>query len=118
MQTFDNRKISFWCINHDKPIEMIIQQGVSQFYACPKYFPEERKENEKMCVNRMTIIDAGGIIQKFASICDSVDPFEESVNYYNYSFIYKGTRSKIKVRIIKYTDDEIRFGIQNLTALK
>lgn len=119
MNTLGNRKISFWCTNHKEPVEMVIQQGISPFYACPKYFPENRDEKDsKACPNRMTIIDAGGIIDAFAKICEAEDPFESVTNYYNYMFEYKGSKSKFIVTIIKYTDDEIRFGVLNKTSLK
>ena len=116
--TINNRKISFWCLNHETPVEMIIQQGMSPFYACPKFSEENRGADEKPCLNRMTMIDAGGIIERFAAIIsEEDDPFNNFVNYYNYSFTYKGGKSKITVKIIKYNDDEIRFGIRNNTAL-
>ena len=54
----------------------------------------------------------------FAKICEAEDPFESVTNYYNYMFEYKGSKSKFIVTIIKYTDDEIRFGVLNKTSLK
>lgn len=44
--------------NHKEPVEMVIQQGPSSpFYACPKYHEENRAPGERMCNNRLSLVD-------------------------------------------------------------
>lgn len=110
--------VRFFCINnHDEPPELIIQQGKTAFYACPKYLPENRAADEKMCVNRLNLDDANGIVQKLCTIIEEEDNFGMS-DLTNYEFFYRGLRAKVKVKILKYRNDDIRLGILNLTALK
>lgn len=112
------REIKFFCLNHKNPIPLQIQVGTSQFYACPKYFKENRDADERMCVNRMTLIDAGGIIDALCKKMDAIDPITEQMDFSNYIFSYRGSRSKIKVKVIKFTAKEVHLGILNETALK
>ena len=65
----------------------------------------------------MTFIDAVGIIDKFAEIAHSIDPLEGTQELTGYEVGYKGLKSRFKVIILKINDDEVRFGIKNLTAL-
>ena len=65
----------------------------------------------------MTFIDAGGIIDKFAEIEDSIDPLEGTEDLTGYEFGYIVLKSRFKVIILKIYDDEGRFGIKNLTSL-
>lgn len=45
------------CANHPQ-VEMEIAQGpVSMFYACRKYYPENRDDDEKPCYNRVSLTD-------------------------------------------------------------
>lgn len=111
------RKMIFMCINHDTPHEMIIREGQSVFYACPKFDDDNLEPGERKCLNRMTFIDAGGIIDKFAEIEDSIDPLEGTEDLTGYEFGYRGLKSRFKVIILKINEDEVRFGIKNLTVL-
>lgn len=114
----EKREYSFWCMNHETPVKMQISEGVSPFYACPKYYDKNRASNEKKCVNRMTFIDAGGILEYFANVENNLDPFDGVSDLTGCFFIYKGTKSKIEVSVLKYTNKEVRLGVKNVTALK
>ena len=102
-------KITIWCMNHDEPVEMFVQNNTelikTPFYACPNY---------PACGNRLNLDDYQGLVLKFIEEI-SKDPF--STDYTNYSFTYRGTRQKIFVKVLKYTDKEIRLGILNKTIL-
>ena len=59
------KDITIVCGCHEQPVKMIIQEGPSSlFYSCPRYYPENRNENESACANRINLID-----------------YEEMVNY-------------------------------------
>lgn len=103
--------ISIWCLNHESPVEMEVltnQEKIkTPFYACKKGI------SEKNCANRMNLDDYQGIVLKFLDMV-AEDPFSD---FTNRSFNYKGTRQKLFVKVIKYTTDDIRLGIRNLTVL-
>ena len=52
-------RIELICGNHDtEDVVMDIKEGPSSpFYACPKYYPENRTSDERACVNRINMID-------------------------------------------------------------
>lgn len=109
-------KISLYCINHDEPVPMKVISNTEMiktpFYACGNYLPEDK--NIKPCSNRLNMDDYLGIIEKFM---DVIINGELMADYTNYEFTYRGTRQKILVRCIKYTEKEIQLGIKNQTVL-
>lgn len=102
-------RISIWCLNHDKPRPMGIQSNTelikTPFYVCPDY-PE--------CSNRLNLDDYQGLVMKFIT---EVSKDMYGTDYTNFTFTYRGARQKIFVRVLKYTDDDIRLGILNKTVL-
>ena len=63
-------EIEVFCGNgHNELIKMEIQQGPhSLFYACPKYHPENRGENERACNNRINLVDYEKMIDHISDI--------------------------------------------------
>lgn len=53
------KHITLTCGNgHTEEVVMDLKQGpLSLFYACPKYYPENRKEKERACANRLNLVD-------------------------------------------------------------
>lgn len=104
-------RITVYCLNHENPEEMQIMQNMekikSPFYACGTY-------QSTKCPNRMNLDDYQGIVLKFADIVSSEGM---ATDFTNYSFNYRGNRHKLFVRVLKYTDKEIRLGIKNCTIL-
>ena len=100
-------KISVWCLNHKEPVLLQVMQNEefvkTPFYACP----------ESGCANRMNLDDYQDIVFKFLDII-SQNPI---ANYSNYSFNFKGHRHAYHVKVLKYSDKEIRIGIKNTTIL-
>ncbi len=112
---FCNR-ISIWCLNHDDPLPMHVISNTelikTPFYACKNYLGGD--DSAPPCSNRLNLDDYLGIVEKFIDIISSGDFMTD---YTNYEFTYKGTRQKIFIRCIKYTDEEIKLGIKNQTVL-
>ena len=120
-------KISFYCINgiHEKPVPMVFRErsddGHDDFYACPKYMlkddahPDGHGPDDKACLNRLGLSDAGEIISVFNRIVD--EDMQENVfaDYTNFSFPYK---PGIQVKVLVFSDKEIRFGVLNRRAVK
>lgn len=111
-------KITVYCMNHDKPVRMLIAKNTelikTPFYACEQYFPENQDEEHLPCPNRLNLDDYQGLVFKFLDIISKEEP---TTNFLNYSFTYKGTRQKISVKVLRYDDKEIRLGILNMTVL-
>ena len=108
-------KIKLYCLNHDEPIEMSILSNTeyikTPFYACSNYVKAPGQEGET-CPNRLNIDDYYKIVEQFLEAVEK-NPMG---NFLNYTFVSKKTHQSIKVKVIKYADDEIRLGIINQTV--
>ena len=111
-------RITVYCLNHDEPIQMEIVKNTekisSPFYGCSQYFPEKVDPEKGPCPNRLNLDDYQGIVLKF---CDFVAEEGATNDYTNFTFTYKGGRHKTFVKVLKYSDKEIRLGILNKTIL-
>ena len=108
-------KVTIYCLNHDEPIPMKLITNTEKiktaFYACSNYIPENG--NEHSCPNRLNLDDYQGLVLQFMDVVGSANAFTD---FKNYKFEYKGSRQKITVKCLKYTDKEIRLGIYNNTV--
>ena len=109
-------KVVFYCLKHTKPIGMIVKEGVSLFYACPKYMQKDEdnpdgyeKDQERACANRLSFDDASNIIFKFNKIVEESLLNNVIQDFNNYEFDYK----KIHIKILKYSDNHLDIGILN-----
>ncbi len=111
-------RVTVYCTNHDEPVKMKIAENREKiktpFYACEHYFPEGQDDGHSYCPNRLNLDDYQGLVLKLMGIVSDAGFMADLTNY---SFDYKGTRQKISVRILKYTDSEIRLGILNRSVL-
>lgn len=109
-------KISIFCIHgHEEPIPMKIQQGPSSpFYACPKYFEQNREPGERPCGNRLNFIDAENLVAEFSRRVEEDIANGGMTDYTNMEFDYK----LIHVKVLKYSEKEIKLGILNRKAFK
>lgn len=120
------QKVSFYCNNdHPTPIPMTIKEGNSKFYACPHYFMREDDVHpdgytpgeETACTNQLALSDAGDVIYEFSKILQEDILNGEMANDYT-SLSFSLPHRKIKVKVLKYTDDVIHFGIVNSAAVR
>lgn len=104
-------RVTVYCLNHKEPVEMQIVQNTEKiktpFYACTE-------RDASHCANRLNLDDYKGIVMRFADI---VSKEGIATDFSNFNFNYRGARQKIRIKILKYTDKEIRLGIKNLTIL-
>lgn len=114
-------KVSFYCTNgHDEPIKLVVQQGDTPFYACPRYFqfdnehPEGHLKGEAACHNRISFRDAERIVTKLSDKIES-DMAEDDVSDYKNCRITIG--NTISAVVLKYTSKEIRIGVVNRLAI-
>lgn len=113
-------RVSIYCLNHEKPQKMEVIKNVeklkSPFYGCNQYM-EETPEGESPCPNRLNMDDYQGIVLKFLDYVASDGDKGIVTDYTNFTFEYRGGRHKTFVKVLKYSDDEIRLGILNKTVL-
>lgn len=115
-------KVRFFCINnHKEPIEMVVKEGHSMFYACPKYMMQDEKHpdgykrgEELACANQLSFIDASNVIFAFDKIVGESILNNEIQDYKNYEFDYK----QIHVKVLSYSDDRLDLGIVNRRTVK
>ena len=101
-------KVTIYCENHEAPEEMRMltnsEMIKTPYMACTHEHP---------CPNRLNMDDYQGICLKLMDLINE-DPFAD---HKNSRFEYRGARHKVKVKILKYNDHEIRLGILNRTVL-
>jgi hypothetical protein len=65
------KNTTFYCLNHETPIEMTLRSGPKTiFYACPKYDPASRNDHERVCMNHMYTETAQKAIDFFSAMIE------------------------------------------------
>lgn len=108
-------KIKLLCGNHEEPIEMVIHQGgASLFYSCPKYYPDNRTEDEKVCINRLSLKDfETKLLGHINDLIVSAEINGEVLNLKHHKWKANG----IEFEILEHTDDKIVVKMLNRKAL-
>lgn len=103
------------CGNHqDRQVEMAIVQGPhSMFYACPEYYPQNRKAG-CACNNRLNLVDYEKMVSHVSGIIAEEAMRGNEIDLTNYSWSRKGT----DYTVIKHSGDGIRIAILNRSAMK
>jgi hypothetical protein len=66
---------------HKEPVPMEIKQGPSSlFYACPKYYPQNRDEDERACNNRLNLVDYERMLSHVNGLLRDAELNDEKVN--------------------------------------
>lgn len=115
-------KIKIFCLNHEEPEPMVIMGNTeiikTPFYVCATTVSGENSEarfvSGRNCANRLNLDDYKGLVFKFLEILSS-DIL--GTDFTNYSFYYKGTRQKIFVKVLHYSNSRIDLGIKNVSVL-
>lgn len=104
IQNFWN-EVEIYCSHrHEKPIKMEIQNGPhSLFYACPKYHPDNRSEDERACSNRINLVDYEAMLNHFQRILTEAIMNNRQEDLTNHTWTYKG----IEFKVFEYKKDEI-----------
>ena len=106
-------KTTYYCTCHAVPREMILIDGeYSSYFACRNYVAENRLPGESICLNRMNLVDAGGIYEMAQRLGGDVE--DEDGLLLASVFCRKGmkfTYHGIKAEVLKDTLDELRIGI-------
>ena len=112
--------VTLYCMNgHEEPVPMIYKEGNSLFFACPRYMladenhPDGHRRNEPACPNRLSYYDAEKIISRLSEQVAESLVNDEVCDYTGYQFKFKN----IHVRVLHYSEGDIRLGILNKGAL-
>lgn len=107
--------VHLYCDCHpNEEIEMNLQQGPhSLFYACPRYYPFNRKEGEIACYNRLNLVDCEKMLSKLAEVLMENDENGIKMDLANYTWTAKG----ITYKVIEYSDRRIAVKVLNKPAL-
>jgi len=112
------KKIHFFCANNHDPVEMTVHAGaenMSNFYSCPKYYEENRTENEHMCSMRLNFFDAEAVVEAFSKI---IDEDMKNFNIKDYTGMKFKVKKVIDVKVKSYSEDRIDLIIYNRKIYK
>lgn len=104
------------CGNHgEEMIEMVVNNGPhSMFYSCPKYYPQNRNENERACNNRINLIEYQAMVDHLMDIIASEAIQNNSIDLTNYTWTKKG----IVFCVLKQEKEILYVQIKNVSAMR
>lgn len=121
------KKIHIYCGNHgdDYSIKMVPHEqsqllrfgggSGSIFYACPKYYAENRNPDETACFNRISITELEEMVEYISDQIESPDSVFAEVNLKGLTWKNKhGTRFKIinfsssRIDVLVYSQKSLR----------
>jgi len=108
--------VHLYCGAHqDELVEMQLKEGPhSLFYACPKYYPDNRKEGEHACYNRLNLVDCEKMLSTIADMIIEADSKGEIVDLTNYSWTKKG----ITYKILHYSPSRLDVSVFNKPSMQ
>ena len=108
-------RIKIYCLSHKDPVPMEIIKNTeyikTPFYACEHYMG--KGGDGDICPNRLNLDDYQGILYKFFDLYAQT-PFADLTGR---TYTYHRSRQKIFVKVIMFSDEEIRLGVRNLTVM-
>lgn len=111
------KHITLVCGNHHKEeVIMDLKSGpMSLFYACPKYYPENRTKEERACVNRLNLVDFEKMLDHMTKkIEDDMDQnIETNLTGYQYR-----DRKGTQYTVLEHSKDDLKIEVLNRRALK
>lgn len=111
------KKIILVCGNcHEEEVLMQMVEGpLSPFYACPKYYPENLKEGERACYNRLNFVDLEKLVDFLSDKIEEALMHGQKICLTNVVWTYK---KKIIFKVIEHTDSHIKVEVLNKKELK
>ena len=103
--------------NHAEKIPMYMKDGAGMgkdsFYACPKYYPENRTPDERACNNNLTITDYLKMVNYIDKKLTEAELKDEKLNLTNVKF----NIGQVKYHVLKHTEQKIQIAILNKRAI-
>ena len=109
------KTIKIYCgNNHDELVELQPVQGpLSLFYACPKYYEQNREKNEKMCDNRLNLNDYNALVEHLTKIISEAEEENMILDLTGYKWKNKG----VSYEIFKYSDISIKVKVYSTKSI-
>jgi len=104
------------CANHNdgNEVVMLLKQGPKNlFYACPKYEPENRSGDECACVNRISLKEFEGMLNKIFSVLEKADENGTVLNLTNFSWKSR----MLEFKVLAHTNTEMKVQVLNRKVL-
>ncbi len=111
------KHITLTCGNgHTEEVVMDLKQGpLSLFYACPKYYPENRKEKERACANRLNLVDFEKMLDHMTEKIEKGMDQGIEINLTGYQY---RDRKGTQYTVLKHSKDDLKIEVLNRRALK
>ncbi len=98
------------CHRHSKPQPMsILESAKAVFYACPKYFPDNRTEGEPACNNAIFLNDAEKAVSAINDRLGRAAANDEEINLTNYRF----SIDNVDYKVLKDVDGQMDVEVLN-----
>lgn len=102
---------------HSEPIPMYMKEGAGygrdSFYACPKYYPENRAPDERACNNNLTITDYLKMVDFLDKKLSNAELNDEKINLKNFKFKI----GQVEYTVIDHTSRKIKISVVNRKAI-
>ena len=111
------KTVNLVCGCHEEEIVMNINNGPhSLFYSCPKYYPENRTKEERVCPNRLNLVDYERMLNRISDEMLKRTENNETTDLTN--FKWKDSKSHASFEVLKHDDKEITVKVYNPKAFK
>ena len=87
--------------------------GKDSFYACPKYYPENREPNERACNNNLTITDYLKMVNHIDKILTQAELNDEKLNLTNIRFKI----GRVEYHVTEHSSRKIKIEVLNKKAI-
>ena len=112
-------RVRLVCGNHPSSDVYLVphegNMGQDMFYACPKYYAENRSVGESQCMNRISLTDLDKIIMH---ISDVIEQAEENGSSIRIEGMCWKTGRGIECRVLRETKDHIDVAVINRRVLR
>lgn len=110
--------IEVYCNNgHAEPIAFYMKDGSDMnkdsFYACPKYYPQNRTEHERACNNNLTITDYIKMVDYIDKKITDAELNDEKINLTNFQFKI----GMVQYRVMEHSERKIKMAVINKRAI-
>lgn len=116
-----SRMLNLWddvtvvCGNHGEEMPKLhIQEGQSVFYACPKFWAQNRADKEPVCFNRINLIEYTKMLDHIGAILAEAEENDEVRILTNYTWKSKS----ITFTIVSHVNNKIVVKMVNEAALQ
>lgn len=123
-------KVRLYCGNHpdtDEKTEMrpheapsgnmarsLYGSQLNMFYACPKYYQENRADGEKLCRNHISTKEFEGMLNHLAGILEKGEEYGGTINLVGEEW---SSRQGVKFKVVKHTSNHIDVKCLNSKSL-